>query len=67
MASLIDDNEELDLKALEISREKLLSHLDEDSSILLEKKLKTVAKNSTIEVMIFFKVKENITEYQNIE
>ncbi|MBQ7105036.1 MAG: sporulation protein YqfD [Bacilli bacterium] len=60
-------NEELDLKALEISREKLLSHLDEDSSILLEKKLKTVAKNSTIEVMIFFKVKENITEYQNIE
>lgn len=58
--------EELDLKALEISREKLLSILDEDSEILLEKKLKTTPKNSTIEVVVFFKVKENITKYQNI-
>lgn len=40
---------------------------DEDSTILLEKKLKTTAKNSTIEVVMFFKVKENITAYQNIE
>lgn len=60
-------SDELDLKALEISRKKLLSILDEEDEILLEKKLKTTAKDSTIEVVIFFKVKENITAYQNIE
>ena len=59
--------EELDLKALEIAREKLLSTIGKDSSILLEKKLKTIPKNSTIEVVIFFKVKEDITNYQNID
>jgi len=60
-------SDELDLKALEISRQKLMSILDDDSEILLEKKLKTTAKESTIEVEIFFKVKENITSYQKIE
>lgn len=60
-------NEELDLKAIEISRQKLMSILKDESTILLEKKLKTNPKNSTIEVVIFFKVKEDITEYQNIE
>lgn len=59
--------EELTLKAIEISKEKILSILADDSSILLEKKLKTSAKNSTIEMVIFLKVKENITDYQNIE
>ncbi len=60
-------SEELDLKALEISREKLLTILGDDDEILLEKKLKTTAKDSTIEVVIFFKVKEDITAYQEIE
>ena len=59
--------EELDLKALEIAREKLKVIIGKDSSILLEKKLKTIPKNSTIEVVIFFKVKEDITSYQTIE
>lgn len=59
--------EELDLKALELAREKLLLLTGKDSSILLEKKLKTYPKNSTIEVVIFFKVKEDITNYQNID
>lgn len=59
-------NEELDLKAIEISKEKLNHILKNNSSILLEKKLKTVPKNSTIEVVIFFKVKEDITAYQDI-
>ena len=39
----------------------------EENNILLEKKLKTTPKNSTIEMVIFFKVKEDITGYQNIE
>lgn len=59
-------NEELDLKALEISKEKLKHLLKNNSTILLEKKLKTIPKNSTIEVVIFFKVKEDITAYQDI-
>jgi len=60
-------SEELDLKALEIAKEKLNHILKNDSTILLEKKLKTTPKNSTIEVVIFFKVKEDITAYQNIK
>lgn len=59
-------SEELDLKALEISKEKLKPLLKNNSTILLEKKLKTIPKNSTIEVVIFFKVKEDITAYQDI-
>ena len=59
-------SEELDLKALEISKEKLKHLLKNNSTILLEKKLKTITKNSTIEVVIFFKVKEDITAYQDI-
>lgn len=59
-------SEELDLKALEISKEKLKHLLKNNSTILLEKKLKTIPKNSTIEVVIFFKVKEDITAYQDI-
>jgi len=60
-------SEELDLKALEISREKLLTLIKNKENILLEKKLKTTAKESTIELVIFYKVKEDITGYQKIE
>ena len=59
-------SEELDIKALELAKEKLKHILSNDSTILLEKKLKTIPKNSTIEVVIFFKVKEDITSYQEI-
>lgn len=59
-------SEELDLKALEVAREKLEMLLGKEDAILLEKKLKTNAKDSTIEVVIFFKVKEDITSYQKI-
>lgn len=59
-------NEELDIKAYEIAKEKLEIILKKDSTILLEKKLKNIPKNSTIEVVIFFKVKEDITDYQDI-
>lgn len=60
-------NEELDLKALELAKEKILTIVEDENNILLEKKLKTIPKNSTIEMVIFFKVKENITAYQKIE
>lgn len=60
-------NEELDLKAMELAKEKILTIIKDENNILLEKKLKTIPKNSTIEVVIFFKVKEDITSYQNIE
>ena len=60
-------SEELDLKALELAREKILTIIKDENNILLEKKLKTIPKNSTIELVIFFKVKEDITGYQNIE
>lgn len=59
--------EELDLKALELAKEKILTIINDENNILLEKKLKTIPKNSTIEVVIFFKVKEDITAYQSIE
>jgi similar to stage IV sporulation protein len=60
-------NEELDLKALKLAKEKILTIVKEENNILLEKKLKTTPKNSTIEMVIFFKVKEDITAYQDIE
>ncbi len=60
-------NEELDLKAFELAKEKILTIVKEENNILLEKKLKTTPKNSTIEMVIFFKVKEDITAYQDIE
>ena len=45
----------------------MLTIIKDENNILLEKKLKTIPKNSTIELVIFFKVKEDITSYQNIE
>ena len=59
-------NEELDIKAMELAKEKILTIIEDEDNILLEKKLKTTPKNSTIEMVIFFKVKEDITAYQTI-
>lgn len=53
-------------KGIIIAREKLLSNLDKDSKILFQKKLKLYEENSKIIVEVFFKVYENITDYQEI-
>jgi hypothetical protein len=52
---------------MELAKEKILTIAKEENNILLEKKLKTIPKNSTIEVVIFFKIREDITSYQNIK
>ena len=54
-------------KASEIAKRKLLDSLSEDSEIIFEKKLKTNEINSKIEVVIFYKVIEDITAYSDIE
>ena len=50
-------------EAIKIAEEKLLKQLDDDSTILYKKVLKKTINNSTIIVDVFFKVKENITDY----
>ncbi len=55
------------VEASMIAREKLLSSLGEDASILYEKSLKITEEDSKIEIEIFFTVKENITAYQEIK
>ena len=52
--------------AFNIAKEKLLSTLKNDSEILSQKKLKLIVKESTIEVDVFIKVYENITDYKEI-
>ena len=54
-------------EALNQAKNKLLSKLPKDSKILNQKKLKLIVNNSTIDVDIFFKVYENITEVRRIE
>lgn len=53
--------------AFNIAKEKLLSTLKDDSKIISQKKLKLRVKESTIEVDVFIKAYENITDYQQIE
>lgn len=54
-------------KALELAKSELLNKLNKDSKILDQKKLKIIVNNSTIDVDIFFKVYENITDIEKIE
>ena len=54
-------------KASNIARGRLLEKIGDDSRIIFEKKLKTTENNSKIEVVIFYKVIENITAYQEIK
>ena len=56
----------LDL-GLSLAKEKLLNDLKGDSRILYQKKLKLYEENSTIVIEVFFKVYEDITDYQKIE
>ncbi len=67
---IIDDLYTIDdayIEGVKIAREKLLNELPKDSRILEQKKLKIVVNNSTIDVDIFFKVYENITDVRKIE
>ena len=53
-------------KGIEVARSKLLNNLDKDSKILFQKKLKLYEEHDKIIVEVFFKVYENITDYQEI-
>ena len=67
---LIDDIYTIDEayeESLKVAKSKLLKVLPKDSKILNQKKLKIIVNNSTIDVDIFFKVYENITDIRKIE
>ena len=67
---IIDDFytiEEAYERGMKLAREVLLKRLGSDSKILNQKKLKIIINNSTIDMDIFFKVYENITEIKKIE
>ena len=67
---LIDDIYTVDeayIEGVKLAREKLLSKLPKDSKILDQKKLKIIVNNSTIDIDIFFKVYENITDTRKID
>lgn len=53
-------------EAIKLATKKLEERLDEQSMILSKKVLKKTLKNSKIIVEIFFKVRENITDYKKI-
>lgn len=53
-------------EAIKLATKKLEDRLDEQSMILSKKVLKKALKNSKIIVEIFFKVRENITDYKKI-
>ena len=53
-------------KGLMLARERLLENIPKDSKILEQKKLKLYEENNKIIVEVFFKVYEDITDYQVI-
>lgn len=53
-------------EAIKLATKKLEDRLDEQSMILSKKVLKKTLKNSKIIVEIFFKVRENVTDYKKI-
>ena len=56
----------IDNEAIIIASKELKKKLSKDEEILSKKVLKKSEKNSKIEVEVFFKVKENITDYLDI-
>ena len=54
-------------KALQYAEEKLKEQLNDTDSIISKKTLKITIKDSKIVVEVFFKVKENITGFLNID
>lgn len=55
------------LEASRIANEKLRQKIGEEDTILYEKSLKITEEDSKIVIVIFFKVKEDITDYQPIK
>ena len=55
------------LEASRIANEKLRQKIGEEDKILYEKSLKITEEDSKIVIVIFFKVKEDITDYQPIK
>lgn len=53
-------------KGLDIARKKLMDYLSGNCQILEQKKLKLYEEDSTIIIEVFFKVYEEITDYNNI-
>lgn len=51
---------------ISLANKKLLDSLSSDSKIIYQKKLKLYEENSTIIIEVFFKVYEDITDYQKI-
>lgn len=54
------------IEASRLAREKLMINLNEEDEILYEKSLKITEEDSKIVIVIFFKLKEDITDYQPI-
>lgn len=50
--------------AVSIARNKIINKLGEEEYIISQKKLKTTLNNSTINIEVFFKVYENISDYK---
>ena len=64
----IDINESIntiqnETNAIILARDKIINQLDSNEYIISQKKLKTTINNSTINVEVFFKVYENISNY----
>jgi len=53
--------------AVSLATKRISKKLKSDEHIISKKVLKKNEFNSKIEIEVFFKVEENITEYQNIE
>jgi len=62
----IYDINNVDDIAIKLSSKKIEKNLTDEECILSKKVLKKTINNSKIEVEVFFKVKENITDYQDI-
>ncbi len=54
------------IEASNIAKKRLIDKLGEDIEILYEKNLKIMEEDSKIEIVMFYKVFENITDYQEI-
>lgn len=65
-SDILTDEKAFDIAFL-ISREKLLNTLKKGSRIISQKKLNLRIKDSTIEIDVFIKAYENITDYRQIE
>ncbi len=61
------DTKEGENEAIKMAEDKLSSKLSNGEEIISKKVLKKIEKDSTIIIDVFFKVKEDITDYENIE